>query len=278
MWILSLVFMLTVIFAIKKPRKESFSILLSLLLLFAISTATITPTTVLGQEKEESNKSMDKVVFRSLNTDGIATVTLDNKDVKVRLATIILPESAKLPELKKVNDDTVKVVNDSLKDKELYLELVEKYDNKNNQLAFLWIDEPKEKVTKEFFKEYCVNGVLVSGGVVLSGFKDDDKYSDLLNDLSKEAKDNKLPVYEALTKDEINELKDDYFKSIDSKKTTDNNNKTTTTKTLKIKGNVDSKIYHVPGGQFYNKLDGDNIIYFDSEEEAKAAGYRKSKR
>lgn len=46
-----------------------------------------------------------------------------------------------------------------------------------------------------------------------------------------------------------------------------------------IKGNINSKgekIYHVPGGQFYEKTIAEQ--WFSSEAEAKAAGYRKSKR
>jgi micrococcal nuclease len=44
-----------------------------------------------------------------------------------------------------------------------------------------------------------------------------------------------------------------------------------------IKGNSNSKIYHVPGGAYYDKT-VDNITWFCSEAEAQAAGYRKSKR
>lgn len=44
-----------------------------------------------------------------------------------------------------------------------------------------------------------------------------------------------------------------------------------------IKGNTNSKIYHVPGGAYYDKT-VDNITWFCSEAEAQAAGYRKSKR
>ena len=45
----------------------------------------------------------------------------------------------------------------------------------------------------------------------------------------------------------------------------------------KIKGNANSKIYHLPGGAYYDKT-VDNIVWFCTEEEAQKAGYRKSKR
>ena len=46
-----------------------------------------------------------------------------------------------------------------------------------------------------------------------------------------------------------------------------------------IKGNINSKgekIYHVPGGVFYDKINTKK--YFDTEKDAQAEGYRKSKR
>ncbi|WP_254909265.1 sunset domain-containing protein [Clostridium tyrobutyricum] len=47
----------------------------------------------------------------------------------------------------------------------------------------------------------------------------------------------------------------------------------------KIKGNINSKgekIYHVPGGAYYDRTDAEE--YFDTEAQAQAAGYRPSKR
>jgi len=46
----------------------------------------------------------------------------------------------------------------------------------------------------------------------------------------------------------------------------------------KIIGNWKSKIYHLPGQANYEKLKEENRVYFDSEEEAVRAGYRKAKR
>ncbi|MCC1487690.1 hypothetical protein LB312_10460 [Bacillus tropicus] len=45
----------------------------------------------------------------------------------------------------------------------------------------------------------------------------------------------------------------------------------------KIKGNANTKIYHVPGGRYYYSLHN-NIIWFCSEIDAQAAGFVKSKR
>ena len=45
-----------------------------------------------------------------------------------------------------------------------------------------------------------------------------------------------------------------------------------------IKGNKNSKIYHLPGQRDYDKISPKNVIYFNSEAEAQAAGYRVAKR
>ncbi|WP_407894482.1 sunset domain-containing protein [Lacticaseibacillus sp. N501-2] len=45
----------------------------------------------------------------------------------------------------------------------------------------------------------------------------------------------------------------------------------------KIVGNVNSHIYHVPGQAGY-QMNSSNAVYFDTEQQAIAAGYRKSKR
>ena len=37
-------------------------------------------------------------------------------------------------------------------------------------------------------------------------------------------------------------------------------------------------IYHVPGGAFYDKISANNVVYFDTEQDAINAGYRKSER
>lgn len=45
----------------------------------------------------------------------------------------------------------------------------------------------------------------------------------------------------------------------------------------KIIGNIRSHIYHLPGQHGYDKVSEKNRIYFETEEEAKGAGFRKAK-
>ncbi|WP_438940287.1 sunset domain-containing protein [Gemelliphila palaticanis] len=54
-------------------------------------------------------------------------------------------------------------------------------------------------------------------------------------------------------------------------------NTSSNTSQVLIKGNVNSKIYHMPYQKHYNKISPANTVYFNSEEEAQAAGYRRAK-
>lgn len=45
----------------------------------------------------------------------------------------------------------------------------------------------------------------------------------------------------------------------------------------RIKGNRKSKVYHLPGSNHYNKVSPQNTVYFETEAQAKQAGYRPSK-
>ena len=45
----------------------------------------------------------------------------------------------------------------------------------------------------------------------------------------------------------------------------------------KIRANADSKVYHMPGQRYYDKISADNLINFETEQDAVKAGFRKSK-
>lgn len=45
-----------------------------------------------------------------------------------------------------------------------------------------------------------------------------------------------------------------------------------------VVGNLESRVYHLPGGQFYHRVSPANRVLFSTEEEARRAGYRSSTR
>lgn len=54
-------------------------------------------------------------------------------------------------------------------------------------------------------------------------------------------------------------------------------NKNETTVDLKIKGNKNSMIYHLPRCASYDRIAEHNVIWFKTKEEAESAGYRMAK-
>lgn len=68
-----------------------------------------------------------------------------------------------------------------------------------------------------------------------------------------------------------------YSSNNTSKNTSSDGKENNTSCKGKIKGNANSKIYHVPGGEYYN-LNMKHIVWFCSESDAQKAGYRKSQR
>jgi deoxyribonuclease-1 len=47
-------------------------------------------------------------------------------------------------------------------------------------------------------------------------------------------------------------------------------------KVLEVRGNRNSKIYHLPGCPHYDRISERNVILFDSEAQAVESGYRKA--
>ena len=76
---------------------------------------------------------------------------------------------------------------------------------------------------------------------------------------------------------EVKEVNTTNTRVTNPKGTNNDQNYTPDTSQGKIKGNRKSKIYHVPGGRDYNKVSQKNVVFFDTEQEAQAAGYRRAK-
>ena len=58
--------------------------------------------------------------------------------------------------------------------------------------------------------------------------------------------------------------------------TSSTGNNSTTIQNGKIKGNKNSMIYHMPNGMHYDKVSEKKAVYFDTEEDAIKAGYRRA--
>ena len=55
---------------------------------------------------------------------------------------------------------------------------------------------------------------------------------------------------------------------------TNSNSNKTVAGAQKIKGNKATKVYHLPGCPDYNSVSAANVVEFDTESAARAAGYK----
>lgn len=142
-----------------------------------------------------------------------------------------------------------------LSNREIFLEAdTSDRDQHGRMLRIIWLEdvEDLDNISFEDFRDKAANAILVKEGYAYAHvYPPDDKYGQWLDRLEKEARDKGLGIWS------------DY---------TNSNNIG-----LKIKGNKNSKIYHLPDGENYNEVSKKNAIYFDSEQEAIDAGYKRAK-
>jgi len=118
--------------------------------------------------------------------------------------------------------------------------------------------------------------LLLNGFAKISTFPPDVKYEEYFLTYSKEAQENNLGLW-ALIEESVSLLNDSTTltdsSSPNPKLYVDSEGRGL------IKGNINSsgeKIYHIPGGIYYEQTIPE--VWFKTEEEAQAAGFRKSKR
>lgn len=215
-----------------------------------------------------SNTFAEARVVRVVDGDTIVA-NVDGVDEKIRFVLVNTPESVHpkkgVEYYGKEASDFTKV---NLEDKTIYLEKdVSDRDRYGRLLRYIWLKRPAtNEPTDEEIEQYMFNAILLKKGFAnLSTFPPDVKYVDLFAKLEREARENNLGLW-GDDGEPVN------GKSSDKEETVSRGNPEDP-----IRGNVKSKIYHLPGGKSYDKVSKANIIYFKTEEDAIAAGYRKAK-
>lgn len=161
-----------------------------------------------------------------------------------------------------------------LTNKTVYLQKdVSDRDRYNRILRYVWLERPKSNnPTNEEIKKNMYNAILVKDGYgKIATFPPDIKYVELFKKLDRSAREQNLGMWSVEGENFTPEKNTSENKKEEAIKSNPN------IESGKIKGNKNSKIYHLPNGANYNKISEKNIIYFNSEEEAINAGYRKSK-
>ena len=214
--------------------------------------------------------------------------TVQGKSEKVRMILVDTPETVhpdkpEEPFGKEASDFTKK----NLEGKDVYLELdAQERDKYGRLLAYVWIGD----------KLY--NKMLLEKGLArVAVYPPNVKYVDEFRAVQKQAQEKGIGIWSvenyAQEEKKQNNTKQT-AKNTDTKKessSSSNSSKSKSTKQQaapklnapckdpKIKGNINSKgekIYHVPGGTYYDRTIPEE--WFCTEEEARKAGYRPSKR
>ncbi|GGK36150.1 hypothetical protein GCM10010965_31390 [Caldalkalibacillus thermarum] len=190
---------------------------------------------------------------------------INGQEERVRLILVDTPETVHPSKpVEPFGPEASEFAKEMLEGKEVHLELdVSERDRYGRVLAYVWIDD---KMFNEMLLEKGLARVAV--------FPPNVKYVDRFRQIEKEAQQKGIGIWSI----------EDYARQENSNSSSATNNTASKTSSSncdepKIKGNINSKgekIYHVPGGQFYDVTIPEEM--FCTEEEAQAAGYRKSKR
>lgn len=231
---------------------------LFLVILFAISLSSCEDISSENQSNLSQNKpAYEKAkVLYAVDGDTIR-VDIDGYEEKVRFVGVNTPELAKDGKPHEFMAEEAKnFTSNQLRHKEIYLEKdVTDRDKYDRMLRYIWLEKPVTNPTKEDIEEKTLNGILIKEGYAYSNYyKPDTKYQKHLDEIEKTAQDKGLgiwsdPTNPIISKEDVGE---NYL----------------------IKGNKNSKVYHLPEWDSYNTVKEKNAVYFETEKEAKYAGFR----
>ncbi|MBC2575191.1 thermonuclease family protein [Peptostreptococcus canis] len=255
-----------------------------------------------AKKETETKESVDNSINKNTNSFSEAKVTkvvdgdtiyvnLDNKEYKIRMIGVDTPETVHPSNpVQFYGKEASDFTKNSLNSKTVYLQKdVSETDKYGRLLRYVWLARPNtNEPTEAEIIDKMFNAKLIKDGYGQAyTYQPDSKYSEFFNKLQREARNNGIGLWNEAKSQEFNQTADS--NSTNSKSVNSNSESTDSSNSFgkdysadttygKIKGNSKSMIYHVPGGASYNKISKNNVVYFNSEEEAQAAGYRRAKR
>lgn len=227
---------------------------------------------------QEKPKEVLYPVTRVVDGDTIV-VNINGKDEKVRLIGVDTPESVhpdknKNTEFGKVASNFTKNL---LKGKSVKLEYdVQQRDKYGRLLAYVYLGD--KMVNKE---------LLIAGMAKVATFPPNVKYVEEFRALEKTARDSKVGIWKGTSPLETpnpDQSKNPGNKNHGNKKPNNPggyknpNDPAYLYAKGRIIGNKNSMIFHLPGNQGYKKVAMRNAVFFNTKQEAIAAGYRQAKR
>lgn len=185
-----------------------------------------------------------------------------------------------------------------LEGRTIYLEKdVSETDKYGRLLRYVWLVKPgTDNPTEEEITSFMFNSYLLRDGyAVVAKFPPDIKYVEIFKTFETYAREKNLGLYgvpinvgkettEAPKENSPAETVTEENKKEEENKNTPKNTTKNNSKELAYKyangriiGNKKRHIYHVPTGRDYKKVHLKNAVFFDTEEEAIKAGYRRAK-
>lgn len=240
-----------------------------------------------------------KAKLTKINDTDTFMVDIDgyNREVKlVGVSTRKLPKSNNVPD--NLFKETCKCILEKFDGRtKIYIEK-NLPDEKGDlyKYSFIWLNLPKDPYnpTYEEFKDQCLNAFLVSEGYAkVSKSISTLKHSDWLDQLEDSARQANKGIWTGIERliwenknnqqqagSESQDVNNNQVEWVQTTEEITNRGKTYIADTTQgpIKGNKNSKIYHVQGQNSYNKISVDNVIWFNTVAEAEAAGYRPAER
>lgn len=248
--------------------------------------------------KQISEHYQKAKVSRVVDGDTIEVV-YDGHAYKLRLIGVNTPET-KHPQkgVEFFGKEASAFTEEKLNGKDIYLEKdVSDTDRYQRLLRYVWLTPPKDpsNPTYEEVRDNSFNGVLVRDGYAnASTYPPDVKYSEWFSKIEAEARNNSKGLWNESARAEweaVNVVQAQP-QAAPAANPTQQGGWTQVTREAKagkntymadvtqgpIKGNSKSGIYHVQGQQGYDKISVDNVVWFNTVEEAQAAGYRAAQR
>lgn len=208
----------------------------------------------------ESIDGLSGKVISVIDGDTIKVKLADGNEERVRMTLIDTPET-KHPKVgvQPIGEEATEFTTAQLTDQDVVLELdVQERDQYGRLLAYVWMDGT-------FFNEVLIE----KGYARVAVFPPNTKYVDQFRDIEEKAKSEGIGIWSI----ENYTQEDGYNTGVTNEEVAINGDCNG-----QIKGNKNSKIYHLPNGAHYNDVSEQNIVWFCTETEAKTAGYREAKR
>lgn len=230
------------------------------------------------EEEELSNIYQEYVVTEIVSGDTIR-VTNGHEEKDVKLIGVKAPDiNSKDPEEKENAKDLKKALEEKIANKTVYLEKDKvDADSKGRLFRYVWLVRPNYYDPPVYYVETkLLNSQLLDYELVdiYLGEKNT-KYNEIFETIV--YRPNEM-IRNEVEKYENNPEDTEYSSEERVVNTSINQSYVADTTQGVIKGNRRSKIYHMPGQKDYDNISVKNVVYFETEEDAINAGYRKALR